>query len=737
MAFLAVLVIQCPVSAQEIRKIVLYPTDAAYVDMIAPDVNFGSSPVLELSWSVVTPAGGAGENVQVGRFAYLKFNVSTLEGSTIRSAFLKLYVSDAAIGSGVITVLPERNTTWSESAITSNSAPDVPASISEVRDRAISEVNVTEGKTWYSLNVTSYVRSVHSGFLSFMVVGGNTQPPFSAPIKINSNASGDPGLRPCLEVTYSGALVGFVNLTLRSSVAGGSVYFNGTEYKTSNSLGVVLEVPVGHYVISASPTISTSEGARGVFQKWNDDSLDNPREVSVNRSVTLEAEYIQQYYLNATTQYGFTTGTGWFGAGSTATVEVSGEPGSNPPRVKDDGALGLLGVSYVFDHWSGYPENIASLQVTVDSPLTVTAIWRQDYRLFYSYVILAGIVLGAGSVAAIILGRVSGAPRRKGMKRNRLSDLTRTSRRPGEYPPSLSRTDAVSLAPRETQFTREAKPARGPASGAIATVANSSQVTKVEDQMAMEESAVIEARELSKAFGSVVAVDKVSFKIRRGELFSFLGPNGAGKTTILRLLSCTLKPSGGSAWVLGYDVRTDSLRVRRSIGVIPQWPSLYTDLSAVENFNFFAKLQGVRGRELDALRPQLLSLVELNGREKELVGTYSGGMMRRLSIACALVHRPPIVFFDEPTSGLDPQTKRTIWKLMKNLTSSGVTVILSTHYMEEADRLSDRVAIIDHGKVIAIGTTDSLKEMAQLGTTSETTLEDVFIELTGKQLREQ
>jgi len=250
------------------------------------------------------------------------------------------------------------------------------------------------------------------------------------------------------------------------------------------------------------------------------------------------------------------------------------------------------------------------------------------------------------------------------------------------------------------------------------------------------EAAVIETRELSKVFRSVIAVDKVSLSIRKGELFSFLGPNGAGKTTLLRLLSCVLKPSSGSASVMGYDVRSDSLLIRRKIGVIPQWPSLYMDLNAVENFNFFAKLQGVRERELGAVRKEFLDLVQLDGREKKLVGTYSGGMMRRLSIACALVHRPSIVFFDEPTSGLDPQTKRIIWKLMKDLTESGVTVILNTHYMEEAEQLSDRVAIIDHGKVIAIGTTDSLKEMTQPGAKSKTTLEDVFIELTGEQLRE-
>lgn len=247
---------------------------------------------------------------------------------------------------------------------------------------------------------------------------------------------------------------------------------------------------------------------------------------------------------------------------------------------------------------------------------------------------------------------------------------------------------------------------------------------------------VIEARELSKAFGSIVAVDKVSFKIMKGELFSFLGPNGAGKTTLLRLLSCVLKPSSGTALVLGHDVRAHSLLIRRKIGVIPQWPSLYMDLNAVENFNFFAKLQGVKERELNAVRREFLDLVQLDGREKKLVGTYSGGMMRRLSIACALAHHPSIVFFDEPTSGLDPQTKRIIWKLMKDLAESGVAVILNTHYMEEAEQLSDRVAIIDHGKVIAIGTTESLKKMARPGGESNMTLEDVFIELTGEHLRE-
>jgi len=243
----------------------------------------------------------------------------------------------------------------------------------------------------------------------------------------------------------------------------------------------------------------------------------------------------------------------------------------------------------------------------------------------------------------------------------------------------------------------------------------------------------VETHDLTKRFGDLVAVNRVNMNIMPGELFGLLGPNGAGKTTLVRLLTTLLKPSEGAAIVCGYDTRENSLQVRQRVGALTQEPCLYRDLTAEENLNFFGRLHGVP--DLERRRKDLLNLVKLNGREKDLVRTYSGGMKQRLSIACALIHDPQVVFLDEPTAGLDPQTKRTIWQLMKRLQSEGVTVVLSTHYLEEAENLSDRVAIVDHGQIIACGTPAELKEYAK-GESNQPTLEDVFISLTGAEIRE-
>lgn len=486
--FLVVLVIQSPVFAQEDQKTVLYPTDDAYVDMIAPTANFGSAPQLELSWNVITPPGGGPYIIQGGRLAYLKFNLSLSEGSVIRSAFLKLYVTDAVTNSSIITVLPEKNTTWTEKSITGKNAQDVPNSESEVKSKAIAEVNITEVKTWYSLNVTSYVRSVRSGLLSFMVLGGNTQPPLSELVKFYSKESSDPALRPNLEVTYSGAEAGLVYLSLRSSLAGGSVYFNGTEYKIPNSLEVILTVPVGRYRIGASSTIPINDRAKDVFQKWSDGSLDNPRDVNVSKSTTLEAEYIGQYYLNVTTQYGAANGAGWYGNGTTATVGVSGDPGANPPRVKVQGIPGVLGVSYVFDHWSGYPTRNPSLGIVVDGPLTVTAIWREDYALLYSNLLRGLLSLGAGFLAAwVVRKRVLATPRRIGMSDQQRAEpkpagpgIAVAPEAPAEPPPPTRAADALAEVTQQSQLVRDDKgePARIAASTTVTSAAPMEEATK-------------------------------------------------------------------------------------------------------------------------------------------------------------------------------------------------------------------------------------------------------------------
>jgi ABC-2 type transport system ATP-binding protein len=245
---------------------------------------------------------------------------------------------------------------------------------------------------------------------------------------------------------------------------------------------------------------------------------------------------------------------------------------------------------------------------------------------------------------------------------------------------------------------------------------------------------IIEIRDLTKAFGNILAVNKVKLEILEAELFAFLGPNGAGKTTLIRLLTCLLKPSSGTAIVGGHDTRKEPLQIRMMVGVVTQEPCLYTDLTGEENIRFFGRLYGVGGERLEKKSEELLELVKLKGREKDLVGTYSGGMRQRLSIACALVHDPRIIFFDEPTAGLDPQTKRAIWGFMKDLKKRGITIVLSTHYMEEADALSDRVAIMDRGRIVAVDMPERLKE--SLSGVEEPTLEDVFLSLTGREMRD-
>lgn len=220
---------------------------------------------------------------------------------------------------------------------------------------------------------------------------------------------------------------------------------------------------------------------------------------------------------------------------------------------------------------------------------------------------------------------------------------------------------------------------------------------------------LIKVEQLVKKFDDLVAVDRVSFSIGQGEIFGFLGPNGAGKTTTLSILSTLLKPTSGRAWVNGYDVMTQKSQVRQSIGVVFQDPTLDEELTARENMDIHGRLYGMRHRreKIDAL----LELVELENRKNQLVKQFSGGMKRRLEIARGLLHEPRILFLDEPTLGLDPQTRNHLWDYIRELNQNkGVTIILTTHYMDEAEKLSDRVAIIDHGRIIAMDTPNNLKE---------------------------
>jgi ABC-2 type transport system ATP-binding protein len=219
------------------------------------------------------------------------------------------------------------------------------------------------------------------------------------------------------------------------------------------------------------------------------------------------------------------------------------------------------------------------------------------------------------------------------------------------------------------------------------------------------------AHDLVKQFGGFVAVDHVSFRIGRGEIMGFLGPNGAGKSTIIRILCGLLRPSGGSATVAGIDVARDPERVRQHIGYMSQRFSLYRDLTVVENLRFFGGIYGVPRAELAERMRFAVNMAGLAGRENALVTTLAGGWQQRLALGCAVLHKPPILFLDEPTSGVEPASRRRFWDLIHSLASDGVTVLVSTHYMDEAE-YCHRIALINHGRLIATGSPAQLRDTA-------------------------
>ncbi|WP_049686179.1 ABC transporter ATP-binding protein [Thermoanaerobacter kivui] len=279
---------------------------------------------------------------------------------------------------------------------------------------------------------------------------------------------------------------------------------------------------------------------------------------------------------------------------------------------------------------------------------------------------------------------------------------------------------------------------------------------------------MIELKNVIKKYGCVTAVAGISFQVLQGEIFGLLGPNGAGKTTIIRMLTTLLKPTSGELYVAGYSVTRNPVEVKRRIGVVPQVNNLERELTGRENLVLHAMLHKMSRIEREKRIKELIDYVGLSSKADQQVQNYSGGMARRLLIARALMHRPPILFLDEPTIGLDPQTRRKIWDLIQLMNKDGMTVLLTTHYLEEADSLCHRVGIIDYGRIIALGTPSELKEklgrycvefLNEQGTerhffatideareyartkdcdtvVRRTNLEDVFVELTGHEARE-
>jgi ABC-2 type transport system ATP-binding protein len=236
----------------------------------------------------------------------------------------------------------------------------------------------------------------------------------------------------------------------------------------------------------------------------------------------------------------------------------------------------------------------------------------------------------------------------------------------------------------------------------------------------------IEVYELTRNFNGLCAVDAIDFTVDSGEVFGFLGPNGAGKTTTIRMLTGQLRPTSGQAKVMGCDVVEQRQQMKPQIGVVFDSQNLYQRMSGRDNLLFYARLYGVRKNRVD----EVLKLVGLTERARDRTRTYSNGMKQRLLIARGLLHEPKVLFLDEPTRGLDPNVAREIRGIISELGQQGITVFLTTHYMEEADRLSDRVAIIDHGSIVAMDTPDNLK--AKQANPGGASLEDVFVSLTGR-----
>lgn len=244
---------------------------------------------------------------------------------------------------------------------------------------------------------------------------------------------------------------------------------------------------------------------------------------------------------------------------------------------------------------------------------------------------------------------------------------------------------------------------------------------------------IIEIKNLTKKYKDFTAVDDISFDVKKGEIFAFLGPNGAGKTTTIKMLTTLTSPTTGTILINGFDPTRQQHEARASFGIVFQDPSLDDELTAYENMNLHGMLYKIKIKTRRERIKQLLNFVELWDRKNDLVKTFSGGMKRRLEIARGFLHHPKVLFLDEPTIGLDPQTRNHIWDYMKRMNKEeGITVFLTTHYMEEADKVSDRIAIIDHGKIISQGTTEELKSK-----TKTKSLEEAFLKLTGTEIREE
>ena len=231
----------------------------------------------------------------------------------------------------------------------------------------------------------------------------------------------------------------------------------------------------------------------------------------------------------------------------------------------------------------------------------------------------------------------------------------------------------------------------------------------------------ITVKNLSKSFGDFKAVDDISFEVPKGKIFGFLGPNGSGKSTTIRMLCGVLTPTSGTAEVLGFDIKKESEKIKQSIGYMSQKFSLYEDLTVSENLDFYAGVYGLSKKEKEERKKAIIAMAGLNGREKNITKNLSGGWKQRLALGCALIHKPKLLVLDEPTAGVDPVSRRIFWEMIYSLAREGITVLVTTHYMDEASSC-DLLCFIFNGKIMAAGAPKELIEKEQVGN-----LEDVFI----------
>ncbi len=219
----------------------------------------------------------------------------------------------------------------------------------------------------------------------------------------------------------------------------------------------------------------------------------------------------------------------------------------------------------------------------------------------------------------------------------------------------------------------------------------------------------IEVRSVSKSYGDFIAIDNATLSIEKGTIFGLLGPNGAGKSTLIKVLSCQSRPSSGHAFICGFDVVSDKKKVLSIIGIVPQENSFYDDLTVNENLEYFGSLYGVPMIEIKKRSHKILDMLQLSQKSNSMGGTLSGGMKTRLNIACALIHKPEVLILDEPSVGLDPVSRKALWDTIRAVNAEGTTILITTHYMEEADLLCDRILIMNRGKIVIEGTSEELK----------------------------